>query len=115
VTGVFSSPVTDAERRGWQRRATRVLDRLLGLDLPPLAWTVGPTATLVGRVLDGDVDTRRAIWRTWVTALAAAPVPESPGAGVTHLRATVADRTDPLVLVVLLATVYDPDPDSDGR
>jgi hypothetical protein len=112
---MFSSPVTDAERRRWQRRATGVLDRLLGLDLPPLTWTVGPTAMLVGRVLDGDVDTRRAIWQTWVSSLAAAPAAESPSAGVTHLRATLADRTDPLVLVVLLATVYDPDPDSDGR
>ena len=32
-------PITDAERRGWQRRAVRVLAELLdgpGRDLPPL-------------------------------------------------------------------------------
>jgi hypothetical protein len=111
VIGVFSSPVTDGERRRWQRRATRVLDRLLGVDLPPLTWTIGPTATLVGRVLDGADDTRRADWQAWVTAMQATPAPESTDAGVTHLRATVADRNDPLVLIVLLATVFDPDPD----
>jgi hypothetical protein len=115
MIGRFSSPVTDAERRSWQGRALRVLDRLLGLDLPPLTWTVGPTATLVGRVLLGDVDTRRARWQAWVTALAAIPAPEHPDAGVTHLRTSIHDRHDNLVEIVLLTTLYHSDADLDGR
>jgi hypothetical protein len=111
---MFSSPVTDAERRGWQRRATRVLDRLLGLNLPPLTWTVGPTATLVGRIL-GSNDTRRTDWQTWVTALAATPNPEQSEHGITYLGTTVRDQQDDLVHIVLLATVFDLDPDPDGR
>jgi hypothetical protein len=107
---MFSLPVTDAERRGWQRRATRVLERLLGLDLPPLTWTVAANATLVGRVLGPD-DTRRTRWQTWVTALAATAAPESHGEGVTNLRATAPDRDDRLVQVVLLAAVFGPEPD----
>jgi hypothetical protein len=107
---MFSSPVTDAERRGWQRRATRVLERLLGLDLPPLTWTVSPNATLVGRVLGPD-DTRRTRWQAWASALEATPTPEHTETGITDLRATATDRDDRLVQVVLLATVYDPEPD----
>jgi hypothetical protein len=105
--------VTDAERRGWQRRATRVLDRLLVLDLPPLTWTVGPTATLVGRVL-GANDTRRADWQAWVTALAATPNPEQTEHGIRYLGTTIRDQHDDLVHIVLLATVFDLDPDPDG-
>ena len=108
---MFSSPVTDAERRGWQRRALRVLDRLLGLDLPPLTWTVGPTATVVGRVLLDADDTRRTIWQAWVTALAATPSPEYSDHGVAHLRATVRDQVDDFVEIVLLATLFDADAD----
>ena len=107
------SPITDAERRGWQRRAVRVLDRLLGLDLPPLAWTIGPTAVLVGRVFGPD-DIRRSAWRAWVTALDATPAPDNRGQGVTDLRATARDQHDGVVQVVLLTTVYDPDPDPDA-
>jgi hypothetical protein len=71
VTGLS---ITQADRNIWQRRAAMMLVRLLDehRDLPVIAWTVGS----VGSVLLGRVNglqpaaTARAVFETWVAALA---------------------------------------------
>jgi hypothetical protein len=69
-------PVTDAERRAWQRRALRVLAQLLdgrGSELPLLSWTVATRARLLGHVESHDPVTGRQHLEAWVRALGATP------------------------------------------
>jgi hypothetical protein len=72
-------PITDAERRGWQRRTVRVLADLLdgpGRDLAPLRWTVAARAGLVGFVESHDATIGRQHFEAWVEAIGARPWPE---------------------------------------
>ena len=104
-------PVTDSERRGWQRRDALALVDLLAdahkADLPPIVWQVGATGGLLGRCLTADPSARRAEFEAWAAFLA--PVsrwPEHTHAGRTHLHAT-RERTGAGVEVVVIADLYD--------
>jgi hypothetical protein len=103
-------PITDAERRGWQRRAVRVLSELLagpGRDLPPLRWEVDRGASLVGRVEPRDSATARRHFEAWAWAVGAQTRPEFADMFGVHLRAA-RDHYDGLVTVVVVAEI-DPD------
>jgi len=108
VIGMFG-PITDAERRGLQRRALRVLDGLLKrTDLSPIVWTVGNAgATLVGDVVTADGD-RRETWAAWVRVLDARPWPERTSGGMIHLHA-VAEKYDGVTVVIRADLLSDND------
>jgi hypothetical protein len=112
-------PVTDADRRHWQRRGAVTLVDLLASaassELPPLHWQLGPTSMLVGQCLDPDMAQRKAAFEAWAAFL-------SPGGrrsetfanGTTYLRVECRDwnghqGTD----VVVLAQIHAPEP-TDG-
>jgi hypothetical protein len=106
-------PVTDSERRGWQRRAVRVLAQLLdgpGRELPPLRWTVATTARLLGHVESHDPGMGRQHFEMWAQALSATPRPEHDRGIYTTLRAERADY-DGLVDVGLVADLDKPGED----
>ena len=101
-------PITDAGRRGWQRRAVRVLAELLaraGRDLPPLRWTVATRAALTGYVEEYDPTRARQQFEAWTAAVGATPWPErGPAGGRIHLHA-VREHYDGLVTVAVIADI----------
>jgi hypothetical protein len=107
-TPVVIGPITDSERRGWQRRAVRVLGELLGgpgRELPLLRWTVATRAGLVGFVEEYDPARARQQFEVWVRALGATPRPErDPAGGRIHLYA-VREHYDGLVTVAVVADI----------
>jgi hypothetical protein len=106
-------PVTDAERRGWQRRNAFALVELLkaanDVDLPPLAWSVTTVTGLVGRCTEMGAQAQREAFEAWAKFLA--PVkrwPERRNSDRIHLHAT-RERygAGPGVQVVIMADLYD--------
>jgi hypothetical protein len=100
-------PITGREQLGWQRRAVRVLARLLeraGRDgLPVVAWSVSDAgAVLVARCFAHDPGRRRADFDAWCAVLDARRWPERTAGATTHLHAVATDY-DGLVDVVVLA------------
>jgi hypothetical protein len=98
-------PITDGERRGWQRRAVRVLAELLdgpGRELPPMRWTVATGARLLGHVESHDPITGRQQFDAWAQALGATPWPERDRGAYTTLSAE-RKHYDGLVTVGLVA------------
>lgn len=88
-------PVTDSERLGWQLMAIRhLLDltRRAHRDrLPPLTWSVGTTADLVGRPSASRGSDRRAQLDAWGRALGI-DLGEHPHQDYTTLTGTVKQR-----------------------
>jgi hypothetical protein len=86
-------PVTDADRRRWQRRDAAALVELLAmgsdLGLPPLVWRVLVAGPLFGSAyVEPQGDPRaalRAAFAAWAGALGAEVV-ETRGAGMVRLR-----------------------------
>src|SRR5881398_1933334 len=82
-----------ADGNYWQRQACRVLDGLLGYDLPPLSWTITDGGLLTGRCTQPTGDMRREAWHLWARALDAIPAEETrhpgPVVPVTTLTAYV--------------------------
>lgn len=98
--------ITDAERAGWQQRATQELTAILDAhrDLPILAWTIGTAgAVLVGQIGPTPGTQVRQAFDTWRAALMLTEHSECSFAdGTTYLRAEASrDR----VRVKLTATV----------
>lgn len=124
--------ISDAERRGWQRRALAALSDLLDLGtrdrLTPLIWTLNHHGALVGDVVTpynlddesfderGDArraDAMRATWQAWVDALHAQPWACSRHPSATHLSAQTTARAS--VSVILRARLpLPPDPPRDA-
>jgi hypothetical protein len=107
------SPITQAERSGWQRHAARELAAILDThrDLPVIAWTLGPAgSTVTGRVngLAPAAEVRQ-VFAAWRAALMLAGHRELTSGGTTRLRA--AARRD-RVQVRLTANVFN-DEDED--
>lgn len=99
--------ITDAERVGWQRRATRELTAILDAhrDLPILGWTIGTAgAVLVGQIGGPAPGTQvRQAFDTWRAALMLPEHSECTFAdGSIYLR---AEATRDRVRVKLTATV----------
>lgn len=108
TVGLFTGPVTDGERRHWQRRAHLLLGDLLKLGLPPLTWTISSNS-LVGRAHQDDPSERRTAWEAWVVHLNAATWPERASAGYRHLHAVAKGYRDN-VDVGILADVDEDEP-----
>jgi hypothetical protein len=105
--------ITDAERRGWQHRALRVLAELLngsGRELPPLTWTVATRARLLGHVESHDPITGREHFEAWAQALHAEPRREWDSGLYRTLRAERKDY-DGLVDVGVVADLDKPEDD----
>jgi len=104
--------ITDAERRGWQRRAVAALSDILDIGtrerLTPLSWIVNHLGALVGDVVTPYTvdealhrEAMRTTWHEWVDALDADPWPSSREPGAVHLSAETTVRRS--VRVVLRA------------
>ena len=104
--------ITDAERRGWQRRAVVALSDILDIGtrerLTPLSWIVNHLGALVGDVVTPYTvdealhrEAMHAAWQAWVDALNADPWPSSREPGAVHLSAETTVRRS--VRVVLRA------------
>jgi hypothetical protein len=67
-------PVTDADRRVWQRRdldaLTRIVELTTAATLPPITWTLTGSGVhgRVGAYYDGEHD-QAAVWHEWAAAL----------------------------------------------
>jgi hypothetical protein len=91
----------------WQRRAVHVLTVLLQRaerdSLPPIVWSVGTGApTLIGRVTPKDnPQQQRLIWRAWVKAVGAKPLPSRERGGRIHLHA-VAEQVEGVATVAIV-------------
>ena len=103
-------PITDVERRGWQRRAVRVLAELLNRDLPPLRWTVATGARPLGSVESRDSTTGRQHFEAWAQALDATSWPERDRGSVVTLSAE-RKHFDGLVTIGLVANLDKPEED----
>jgi hypothetical protein len=112
--GLFTDPVTDAERRGWQRRGALALVDLLAeareAGLPPLVWELAMTSALYGRSLAVNMPERRAEFEAWAAFFGehGQRRAEQSFGGKTRLR--VLRRRygrEPGVDVAVLADIYD--------
>lgn len=101
-------PITHAERAGWQRRAVAELAAILHAhcDLPLIAWTIEPGATLTGRIYGlAPAHQVRASFDAWRVALAIGEHTETPsGPGLAYLRAGTHRHR---VQIGILATIFD--------
>jgi hypothetical protein len=107
-------PVTNADRRGWQRRDAAALAEMLDAadkaDLPPLIWQVGMSG-LVGRCMDRDPAARRGEFEAWARFLGEVelwPEHRTPG-GTTHLHAGRRGYGPRRVDVTVIADIHDED------
>ena len=107
-------PVTDADRRRWQRRWLDLLVELVkfGEDrkLTPLSWTLSVHA-LVGQATGHDSEEKRAAFDAWATALELARWGEHHhDTGRVHLHASARDLWGRDVGVTVIADVWDDEP-----
>lgn len=98
--------IMHADRSSWQRLAAVELARILDRhpELPCITWTVGPAASVVGRV-SGLAPAGQARWvfRAWHQALGLGECRETDaGGGTSWLHA--ADRSG-MVTIRLTATI----------
>jgi len=83
--------ITHADRAGWQRQAVRELAAILDDcdDLPLIAWTVGSSGGLSGRVAGPESAAgAREAFAVWRQALGMSDVLEAPVAGGAWIRAS---------------------------
>jgi hypothetical protein len=102
-----SPVIAQADRAGWQRRATAELARILEghPELPCITWTVGPAGSVITGRVSGLAPSRqvREVFRAWQRALGLGECNEQRSTGGSAwLRA--ADHSGP-VTVRLTATV----------
>jgi hypothetical protein len=107
--------VSQADRWGWQRKAVRALADILDAhpDLPPIAWTIGPTGSLAGQVNGlAPAEEVRATFTAWQRALCLENVREVPirDTGITSLSGKAYHGT---IHVAILARVFGPFPDDE--
>jgi hypothetical protein len=108
-------PVTDADRRVWQRRAVELLADLLAeadrLGLPPLRWMVHPGLALIGSC-DIDPDKGRAGFDAWADYLNAVRYPEirNDFGDITRLWADVPRVLNTSVTIAIEADLFPTEP-----
>ena len=104
-------PITDADRRVWQRRAVDLLADLLAeadrLGMPPLRWMVHPGLALIGSC-DIDPDNGRAEYDAWTDYLNAVRYPEvhNDFGDITHLWADVPRVLNTSVTIAIEADLF---------
>jgi hypothetical protein len=111
--GIFTSPVTDAERRAWQDRSYQVLGDLLktgrAKKLPVVQWTLSEHA-IVGECLQPEYPKRRLTFEAWVEALELGRWDErTHDDGHTHLRAYTKDWNSRRVSIAVMADIWPDD------
>lgn len=112
-------PVTDADLRRWQRRRHELLGEFLDLmderGLPVLSWKVGGAHALVGEATQLSSADKRAAYQEWVTALGLDEwAPSTSDTGRTHLHAVTDNWQGRGVPVVVVADVWDQNPDGES-
>jgi hypothetical protein len=115
--GLFTDPVTDAERRQWQAHQYETLGMLLKVgrrkDLPVVRWSVSEHA-LVGEALQSDWADRRGVFEAWVAALGLDRQDDrKTGTGLVHLQASVSGWGGRRGTVVVMADIFSEEP-ADG-
>ncbi|TDD97720.1 hypothetical protein [Actinomadura rubrisoli] len=113
-------PVTNADRRRWQRRNQRLLAELLEFgedkELPedaelPVVWWQVTEHGLVGDCMQAEYADRRVAFDAWTDLLGLRRWPERTSPGCTHLHAASPDWRGRGVSVIVRADVLADDPD----
>ena len=112
-------PITDAERRGWQRIAYQalgiILDRGRAAGLAPINWEIKDTAVILGAVpnhADLSPEGQRDLFDAWVSLLELTVGAEYQREESTALRASVerldlGHRFPHRPKVVITATIWE--------
>lgn len=95
-------PITDGERRRWQRNGAHALVEMLdaaeAAKLPPIHWRLDFTSTLVGMCLGDSPEAQRATFDAWARFLGAETSREE--FGVTEFLRVEAKWADRVQVIV---------------